>query len=754
MTPESALLLWHMANQVAEDIVEIQDTGATYWSPSAVSTINGEDATKFLEDFAVANVQGFTEPNADWNGLMSSAAYDIQNLYTVFEGGSMFYPGDTIIFNFENGSTSGEISWIAQLSPLADVESVPAITTGQEFYDWFVLGVDSTPPMTGAPPTAANTSAIDYSADNSTDTTSPTPTDVNAATSSSWNNVAYPTDPIIVQPNLSSDSGLDGGVVTGYLLNDGVTAVLSLPSFSLNGENDRSFSSTVSDFITRSKAAGRTKVIIDLQRNQGGSFLLAVDTFKQFFPTLDPFRGQRARAVATADALGNTFTQYFDTHHFTDDDDPSYADVAASVWTATDYLNAATNANFTSWDGYYGPHSDHGDQFTTVSRDNLSSIIFDEQSADIVVTGYANDTNSNPPPFSSVDTILLTDGTCSSACALFVEMMHHEGGARIIVAGGRPDLSQMQAVGGSKGALIYDTISLDGDIDTAIQLNASVQSSLPKGRDDLEPVIYYASFNIEDAVRKDSDTPLQFTYEAADCRIYYTHHTVYNYINLWNYVIDALYRNPSLCIASSSASPPMPVPTSVGAGISAKFYQPINASQRRRDLGSSPIRPIFDARAPTPNSEFYPEPQELSSFALDARQEASSCPVRNCVSSREQACFGVPACGLPVTCKKTCNTFNECSKRANNNVCERGFCITHDENDKLRSEKCRRSIPISASKAKERGRNSATNGKVGNSGGSVGSGASKKAPPSVTRRAKLKRALERWWRDHAKTSGD
>ena len=46
----------------------------------------------------------------------------------------------------------------------------------------------------------------------------------------------------------------------------------------------------------------------------------------------------------------------------------------------------------------------------------------------------------------------LTDGLCSSACAIFMEMMHHSAGVRTVVAGGRPDYGPMQAPSGSRGA--------------------------------------------------------------------------------------------------------------------------------------------------------------------------------------------------------------------------------------------------------------------------------------------------------------
>ena len=81
----------------------------------------------------------------------------------------------------------------------------------------------------------------------------------------------------MAQPNLGL---LDGGVVSGYFLNDGISAILSIPSFDVTAEAVASFSTTIGEFLQKSTAAGRTRLIIDLQRNDGGGSLLAIDAFK------------------------------------------------------------------------------------------------------------------------------------------------------------------------------------------------------------------------------------------------------------------------------------------------------------------------------------------------------------------------------------------------------------------------------------------------------------------------------------------
>jgi Ca2+-binding RTX toxin-like protein len=92
---------------------------------------------------------------------------------------------------------------------------------------------------------------------------------------------------------------------------------------------------------------------------------LAIDTFKQFFPNIDPFAGSRLRAHASANVMGETITDYFNGVDTTSED---YYILAANEWVATDRLNANTGNNFTSWAEEFGPVSEDGDQFTTTVR--------------------------------------------------------------------------------------------------------------------------------------------------------------------------------------------------------------------------------------------------------------------------------------------------------------------------------------------------------------------------------------------------
>ncbi|KAH8817199.1 hypothetical protein F5884DRAFT_874120 [Xylogone sp. PMI_703] len=522
----------------------------TRFQPSAIKTINNVDVTTYLTEFASKNSVGTIERHADWNQLMLSAALDIQGYFDVFSGGATFYPGDTITFVLENGTTITDNFLAVYNSP----GPTGPLETGGDFYNFFVLGFY---------PASYNESAISDDSSDSSDSVVPssiipsaTPTASSSAapTPSNWENDAYPDAPDVFQPDLGT---LGGGYVSGYFLNSTSVSVLSIPSFDEYDDAVGTFQDTIAEFITKSKAAGLQKVVIDLQQNTGGQTLLAIDTFKHFFPNIDPFGGSRMRAHPAANVLGQTITDYFDSLSTTDED---YYALIGDEWVATDLINANTNQNFTSWPEFFGPHLYNNDNFTTVQRYNLSSLLYDESATEATFAVYGYAANPAPanasPPWAAEDIVLLSDGICDSSCALFMEMMHHEAGVRVVAAGGLPATGPMQAPSGSRGASDYPLDVLDANIDYAQQLlqiqNSPQQNFLPNRTAELDFFVIFADINLRDQVRRDDTIPLQFAYEAADCRIFYTPKTIYNYTALWQYAADAIWTNPKLCVAGST----------------------------------------------------------------------------------------------------------------------------------------------------------------------------------------------------------
>lgn len=230
-------------------------------------------------------------------------------------------------------------------------------------------------------------------------------------------------------------------------------------------------------------------------------------------------------------------------------------------------------------------------------------------------------------------------------------MMHHQGGVRTVVVGGRPQLGPMQAVGGTRGAQAYTTVDLDEDIEVAEILNDTVTGALPNR--DASNFINFAEFTIKDAVRKGENFPLQFAYEAATCRIFYTQHTVYNYLNLWNYVVDAIWRNPSLCIdGAANATTILPTnttgPAKNGKDITAAGSKDL-ANLIVSGLSSGPQIPQPSSQpekrdTPTPatiNEQL--RSHHLSNEITNGLVNGADCS--SCNTRRGYICASVPSCG-------------------------------------------------------------------------------------------------------------
>ena len=545
LSPYSIVALSEDGVQIPKVYVADDIDPSSNFTPSAIKTINGQDVTTYLTQFAAANSIGNVEPNADWNDLMSSFASYIQDDYSIFESYIEFYPGETIALGFENGTTLDPVPWVAIYNSPGPTGP---LATGGDFYNFFVLGFYPASFDENAPdPCAAADDSADSSTSNTTSTSSSAATTSSSeatATATSFPDSAYPSSADIFQPGLYPNGG---GFLTGYFLKNISTAVLSIPSFAMSDDDIQTFSDTVQNFLNASRAAGMKKVLIDLQQNLGGDTLLAIDTFKHFFPSNDTFRGSRLRAHPQADVLGNTFTTYFSTNQ--SPNSSVYDALAASEWVATDRLNAETDQNFTSWGEFFGPHYFNGDTFTTVQRENITSSIFDNEALGIEIEG-ASIPATSPQLYNPEDITLLSDGLCSSACAVFVEMMHHEAGVKTVVIGGLPQSGPMQTASGTRGEQIYLAQDIDDDVSVAEYFNATTADYLPDRETDV--LITFLSVNLRDQIRKEQlDVPVQFVYDAADCRIFYTAETWSDYSSLWTYAINAI-SNPKLCVAGST----------------------------------------------------------------------------------------------------------------------------------------------------------------------------------------------------------
>ena len=175
------------------------------------------------------------------------------------------------------------------------------------------------------------------------------------------------------------------------------------------------------------------------------------------------------------------------------------------------------------------------------------------------VYGYGSNPATRSRPWDPSNIVLLTDGTCGSTCAVFAEMMKTDAGVRSIVMGGLPVTGPMQAVSGSRGS---EVLTIPSIAQTAAGIRIfnpgdDIVSNLPPN---LVPSRLGQSakgkggrVNIKNSVRTGSDVPLQFTYQAADCRLWYTAAMVTDYSAKWKAVASVAFdKNTTLCVQGST----------------------------------------------------------------------------------------------------------------------------------------------------------------------------------------------------------
>ncbi|PQE15305.1 peptidase S41 family protein [Rutstroemia sp. NJR-2017a BVV2] len=374
------------------------------FTPSALSTVNGEDINIYLQRTA-QTLSAYNDPDSTYNTLFFSLPFTVSGVASTFDFGQTFgFDSNSNNYTFENGTTSSFDNIAVAKIPFDD------ITSGLALFDF--LNPVSLP---SNPSSNSGTTIPDPSP-------TPTPTaEITPITSLP----GYPT-PIVIHRD-----GYTSGYFLSFPSND--TAILALSSFTDANQTDPLAgpmqSQTVADFLTACLAANKSKLIIDLQGNGGGIVFQAYDIFSRLFPTLTPFGATRMRDTPAARYLGEVFTMSVGSGEV---DGSLNSDFEAQA-----YVDLKNNT-FADWNAVDPPETIYGDNFTAATRYNPGLVL----NASIAAT---------PQVFESQNIVMLYDGTCGSTCAVFSEFMKSQGGVRSVVMGGRSQSGPMQGVAGSKG---------------------------------------------------------------------------------------------------------------------------------------------------------------------------------------------------------------------------------------------------------------------------------------------------------------
>ncbi|PQE32043.1 peptidase S41 family protein [Rutstroemia sp. NJR-2017a WRK4] len=497
------------------------------WDPSPLMKINGEDATLYLQLISMSSGV-FQDNDANYNQVfysLPSVVYTGSKGSFVVGGHLYGFPTDTLTYSFANGT---DITAKLAATTYNDLSS---IKSGKDLFN-----------LVDLPSTSSTTTKIKR------DTTT---LHIKRNSQKVTSLQGYPT-PVVIHPD---------GYVSGYFLNGTKTAVLVMQGFIDADESDPDTmilqQDTIKTFLAKCKSAQMEKLIVDVQGNGGGDIFNGYDAFKQLFPTIEPFGASRFRATPLVNYMGTIFSG---AGRYNLDENYVYQSQAELDMNGKPFEN---------WRDESPNIEIHGDNFTEEVRYNLTDVIT-EESGTFNVTGYLS--NSNPPPavFDASNIVMLMDGGCGSTCAVFAEMMKSQGGVRSIVFGGRPQPGPMQGVAGSKGAqvLTYGNIA-----EYIAQLPNATTAYLEKDQaiPNYPPAEYIPNivaapplgdrssfldggrFNLRNNMHKDDDTftPLQFIYEASNCRLFYKKEDIYSIVGVWNRVEKVVWGNGT-CVEGSS----------------------------------------------------------------------------------------------------------------------------------------------------------------------------------------------------------
>ncbi|KAL8352230.1 hypothetical protein RB601_002508 [Gaeumannomyces tritici] len=401
-----------------EDVV----SGAA--AASAVTHIDGKDAVGFVQDW-VDRAGEHQDRDANYNAMFYSKAQEVvYKTKGYFSGGGrlqLLYPGETTTLTFNNGTVvklrntallqgdwTGVVdaaSFVRKLTPLA-VPGAQVPDTGDE--DRQALAR-----RPGVTPTVAARSAL-----------------LSTRAASAW--PGYPEAEAV-----SLDKSASGYFLSGPGYSD--VAVLVLTGFSPIGFDVQA---VVQKFYAKAVAAGKKKLVIDLQANEGGFIYLAYDMFRQLFPDIVQQGLGRRRLSPGFEAVARAAAA------ICKDFDPRAAEKVrdTDLWLLCQsplnygYELDTALRHFESYAQKYAPHEHHGDRFTNLTGWDLgnhadSSSLF--YGFNMNVTGYGDRTNMRRP-FAGPDDVVVYDGACASACTVLSEFLVHHAGVKTVSLGGRP----------------------------------------------------------------------------------------------------------------------------------------------------------------------------------------------------------------------------------------------------------------------------------------------------------------------------
>ncbi|KAK7928152.1 Interphotoreceptor retinol-binding [Apiospora marii] len=513
---------------------------------SAVTTINGQKAADYLNN-AASHITS-QDPDARWNSLFPSLALLAGGASQVAALGTFTSPGvwpgsNSTLVGFANGTT-------LSIDTLTKAPRRGVSTTAEGVFEQYCLPASKTSKR--ATRTNGGKLKRPYEEEDEEEavdgSSGGAENDAPQATPSPSSPAQYP--PTVVRDQYNQ--------MNGFYLDD-QTAVMFIPSFSSEGQPDGSsatFANVATKLVSDAVKSGRKRLIIDVSGNGGGDIIRAFDLFRLFFPTDLPYSATRFRRSDATNAMAAIFGSV---------DPQDNAAVYPLAWRGQ--VEPDQKTRFGSLNDFL--NADGAAQLgTSVSALYANRDYADTSTADDPIRGYGPVAQSpTTPPYSPNDILIVGDGVCASTCTTFVNLMTNVGGVRTVAFGGRPGPGPMQIMGGVRGAQslefdnIYTSVNLSNAL-LAAQPNllspaqtAAWQAAQPLALDAFPLRLYGGGVNFRNAYQQGDDaTPLQFQYQAADCRLFYTYADYLHPATTWQAASDAVWGGKG-CVEGSTGAP-------------------------------------------------------------------------------------------------------------------------------------------------------------------------------------------------------
>ncbi|EHK39409.1 hypothetical protein TRIATDRAFT_209248, partial [Trichoderma atroviride IMI 206040] len=508
---------------------------------SPVTLINGVGAEAFVEQ--LSNSAGFQDPDARYNSLTTNVPHgllggDSTNFGTFAEYVS--FPG---VHEFNMTFANGTQASFPLTGRVRSSVGNFTFTTGEELFEAVCT------------PTTTDSSSKKFKRNGSMAELPKREADAKPLAAPS----GFP-KPVVQDPN---------NLMVGYFpeetsLKD--VAVMTVGSFGtgeISNEEIITFAVKAQDFVEKSVAAGKSKIIIDVTGNPGGTVVSGFALVSIFFPNMTLFSATRIRSVPE--------TQYHFEVASRVTDPELKAQYESAGFLISSILQPDQATGFASQGDFLGPFDTLGVPSTAISAEENFKLN-NATSTPINIFGTGGVLNGTEPPYKPEDIIILTDGQCSSTCTVFINHMIPYG-VRVVANGGRPQVGPMQAIGGVKGAQVLelDNISQFTEFTNQVVQNATdakkpiftskeldaFKDHIPLTLDQLPLRIASGSVNYRNAFSPFNDeVPTQFVYQPANCRIFYTPETLLKPDANWANVANAIWGKGE-CAFSIAPPPPL-----------------------------------------------------------------------------------------------------------------------------------------------------------------------------------------------------